>query len=84
MFLFCEPEVQPEVRFEKRKFLARARSHCDEMLNFHSDELRGEGYRTMKRNKTERETLKEQKVFEKSFKNLIRNMIRTIRFRPQS
>jgi hypothetical protein len=54
----CVPEVQPEVRFEKKKFPTRARSHCDEMLKFHSDELRGEGYRARERNNTE--TLGEQ------------------------
>jgi hypothetical protein len=46
------------------------------MLKFHGDEFNGEGYRATqekkKNNKKEEETIQEQKVFEKSFKNLTR------------
>jgi hypothetical protein len=44
---------------KKRKFPTRARSHCGKMLKFHSDELRGEGYRSMKGNNNT-DTLQEQ------------------------
>jgi hypothetical protein len=32
---------RPEVRFEKKKLLVRARQDCDEMLKFQLDELKG-------------------------------------------
>jgi hypothetical protein len=49
--LLSEPEVRPEVRFDKNMFPTRARTHGDEMLKFHCDEFKGKCFRATKENK---------------------------------